>query len=113
MGLVDHAPGILQQVGVGAVQDARAASLEAGCVPIFSAAFVGVTAFLYSGFTVPSGFLARAIGAAPDPFALKQVEEALGDGIVMAVAPSTHAPPKAMVLQEVLPVVTGVLATLI
>lgn len=35
---------------------------------------------------VSSRFLAPAMDPAPDPFALEQVEDALGDGIVMAVA---------------------------
>tara|TARA_R100000963_G_C4553072_1_gene45173 strand:- start:124 stop:348 length:225 start_codon:yes stop_codon:yes gene_type:complete len=35
---------------------------------------------------VPPGFLARPVSPTPDPLALEQVEEALCDGIVMAVA---------------------------
>ena len=32
------------------------------------------------------GFLARSVGAAPDPLELEQVEEALDDGAIVAVA---------------------------
>ena len=39
---------------------------------------------------VPPRFLAGPVGAAPDPLALEEVEEALGDGVVVAIAASAH-----------------------
>jgi len=49
---------------------------------------------------VPSGFVALAMGPASDPFALEQVEEALSDGIVMAVASTAHGVLEIVGLQE-------------
>ena len=49
----------------------------------------------------------------PNSLALQQLEEALGNRIVVAVSSSAHTPFQAMFPQETLPVVTGVLATLV
>jgi hypothetical protein len=50
-----------------------------------------------------SGF----VGSESDAFALQEIEEALGDGIVMAVAPAAHAVFKTVLFQECRPVDAG------
>ena len=49
---------------------------------------------------VLAGFVARAIGPAPDPLAFEQVKEALDHGIVMAVAAPAHGVNQIVVPQE-------------
>lgn len=57
-------------------------------------------------------FLAGSIGSPSDPLALEQVEEALGDGIVMAVPSAAHGVLKIVGPQEGCPVDAGELAAL-
>lgn len=52
-------------------------------------------------------FVTDAIGFAADAFPHEELEEALGDGVVVAVAPSAHTRHHAMGFQENLPVVTA------
>lgn len=59
------------------------------------------------------GLLAGSIGAPPDPFALEQVEEAFGYGIIVAIPSSAHGVLKIMGAQEGGSVDTGELAALI
>jgi hypothetical protein len=40
---------------------------------------------------VPSGVVAGRVGPAPDTFPLQKLEEALGDGVVVAIAAPAHA----------------------
>ena len=59
------------------------------------------------------GFLACFLGTAPDTVALERREEALGDGIVMAVATSAHRVLKIVSPDERSPVHAGKLRALI
>ena len=59
------------------------------------------------------GFLACSICSPPDPFAFEQVEEALGDGIVVTVSSAAHGVRKIVGPQEGCPVDAGELAALI
>lgn len=60
-----------------------------------------------------AGFLARPVGAAPDPLALEQVEEALGDGVIMALTAPAHGMLQVVSFQETGPVPACELAALI
>ena len=62
---------------------------------------------------VRPGFIAVCIGPALDPFTLQYLEEALGHGVVVAVAATAHAADQVVRLEEVLPVLAAELATLI
>ena len=62
---------------------------------------------------VLSGVLAGAVCPPPDPLALEQVEEALGDRIVMAVPTAAHRVLETVGTQERGPVDTGKLAALV
>lgn len=62
---------------------------------------------------VPWGVFACFVGTAPGAFALERREEALSDGIVMAVAPSAHRVLKIMSPDEHSPVHAGELRALI
>ena len=53
------------------------------------------------------------VDLSPDPLSLEQLEEALGHGVVVAVAAAAHARHHVVALEEVLPLVAGELATLI
>lgn len=55
----------------------------------------------------------RSVDLAPDPLALEQVEEALGHGVVVAVAPPAHGWLHVVVLQERGPLQACKLAALI
>jgi len=57
--------------------------------------------------------LSIRIDAPLDPFALQQLEKALGYGIVVSVSPPTHAGYQVVCLQEVLPVITRILTALV
>ena len=48
-----------------------------------------------------------------DSFAFQELEEALGDGIIVTVTAATHAGLKAVCFKERLPVVTRILTALI
>ncbi len=52
-------------------------------------------------------FVPCSIGPAPDPLALEQIEEALGHGIVMAVAAPAHGVNQIVVPQEAVPIHAG------
>ena len=58
------------------------------------------------------GFLAGSIGPPSDPFTLEQVEEALGDGIVVTVPSAAHGMLKIVGPQEGGPVDAGELTAL-
>lgn len=58
------------------------------------------------------GVFARLVGPPPDPLALEQVEEALRNGIVMAVAAAAHRMLKIVCAQERCPVHAGELTAL-
>jgi len=62
---------------------------------------------------VPPGGVACGIGLPPDPLAFQELEEALGDGVVIAVPAPAHASFQLMLTKERLPLITGELATLI
>src|SRR5690606_16775710 len=62
---------------------------------------------------IRSGLFAGGIDAAANPFALEQLEEAFGHGIVMAITPAAHTGFESMGLEEVAPVVAAELAALI
>ena len=62
---------------------------------------------------VPPGFLAGPVGATPDPLALEQVEEALGNGVIMAIAAPAHGMLEVVGFQKSGPVHDGELASLI
>lgn len=62
---------------------------------------------------VGAGVTAGCIDLAADALALEQLEEALGHGVVMAVAAPAHAADQVVVSQELLPFVPGELAALI
>jgi hypothetical protein len=49
-------------------------------------------------------FVSDYVGSAPHTFALKEVEEALGDSVVMAVSPAAHALFEIVLLHECSPV---------
>ena len=59
------------------------------------------------------GGIAVLISATPDAFALQQLEEALGTGVVMAIASSTHAGFQVMLARKRLPFPAGELGTLV
>ena len=56
---------------------------------------------------------AGPVGSAPDPLALEQVEEALGNGVVMTVAAADHRMLKIVGAQERSPIHAGELTALI
>ena len=58
------------------------------------------------------GFGPGLVGPAPDPFALEQVEEALGNGIVVAVPAPAHRMFQIVGLQERGPIPAGELRAL-
>lgn len=62
---------------------------------------------------VATRLTARGVDLPTHAFALEQLEEALGHGVVMAVATPTHAADKVVVAQEPLPFVSGELTALI
>lgn len=62
---------------------------------------------------IRSGLFAGGIDATTNPFALEQLEEAFGHGIVMAITPAAHTGHESMGLEEVAPVVAAELAALI
>lgn len=53
------------------------------------------------------------IDLATDPLPLQQLEEALGDRVVVTVSPAAHAANDAMGFEECLPVAAGELAALV
>ncbi len=58
---------------------------------------------------ISSGVIAGGVDLAADAFALEQLEEALGHGVVVAVAPAAHARDQVVIVQEVLPVMSMVI----
>ncbi len=48
-----------------------------------------------------------AVSLASDPFPFQELEEALGDGVIMAVSSSAHALLQIVLVQEVAPVVAA------
>ena len=62
---------------------------------------------------VAAGFVSCRVNPALDPLPFEQLEEALGDSIVVTVATSAHAATQVVGLQKVLPFATGKLAALI
>ena len=56
------------------------------------------------------GVFAGPVGPAPDPLALEEVEETLGDRVVMAVAAAAHRMLKIVGAQERSPIHAGELA---
>lgn len=54
---------------------------------------------------IATGFFSCVVVFSADAFAFKQLEEALGDGIVMAVSAPTHALLQIVGFEEVLPIV--------
>ena len=62
---------------------------------------------------IAPGFISGCIDFPFDPFPLQQLEKAFSHSIVMAVSSPAHTAFQAMIFQESLPVLTGVLATLV
>lgn len=62
---------------------------------------------------VPPGFFPVVIGFSLDALPLQQLEEARRNRIVVAIPAPSHARHQTMRLQEVLPVITAELASLI
>jgi hypothetical protein len=62
---------------------------------------------------VSASVVARGIDLAADALALEQLEEALGHGVVVAVAAPAHAADQVVVPQELLPFVPSELSALI
>ena len=62
---------------------------------------------------VLSGIVAGVLGPTPDPFALQQLEEAFGDGIVVTVSASAHAGFQIVLAEECLRFAAVELGTLI
>ena len=72
-----------------------------------------VVKHLYIIEYITACFFPSCVDMTPNSLALQKLEEALGNRIVVAVSSSAHTPFQAMFPQETLPVVTGVLATLV
>ncbi len=62
---------------------------------------------------IPACRFPVAIGLSPDALPLEQLEEALGDSVVVTVPAPAHAGHQAVGLQEGLPVVAAELAALV
>lgn len=62
---------------------------------------------------IAAGFVSCRVNPALDPLPFEQLKEALGDSVVVTVAPSAHAATQVVGLQKVLPFTAGKLATLI
>ena len=62
---------------------------------------------------INSCFIARAVSASADSIVLHPREEALHDGVVVALAQATHAAFDAVVSQQLLELLTRVLAALV
>jgi Protein of unknown function (DUF2699). len=79
-------------------------------VPVLPA---GVVEHLDVVEDVGLGLVPGGVDPAPDALALEELEEAFGDRVVMAVAAAAHAADQAVGCQEILPIVAGVLRSLI
>ena len=62
---------------------------------------------------ISTGILPGWVDLAANPLTFEQLEEALGHGVVVAVATPAHAADQVMVAQKGLPLVAGELAALI
>ena len=62
---------------------------------------------------ISPGLIARWIDLSTNALALKQLEEALGYGVVVTIAATAHAGDQIVITQEVLPVMAGELTALI
>ncbi len=58
-------------------------------------------------------FCAVPIRPSPDPFPLEELEKAFRDSIIVTAPPSAHAGFQIVGLQELLPLMTGKLASLV
>src|SRR5512145_2145261 len=76
-------------------------------------ATLGVVEHLYVVEDVGPGLDTRRVDLATDPLTFEQLEEALGHGVVMAVAAPAHAGGQVVIAQEVLPVVASELTALV
>ena len=62
---------------------------------------------------VLSGIVPSGVGFPSDPLTFQQLEETLGDSVVMTIAATAHAGVQIVLLKEHLPLTTGELAALI